>query len=77
MWRPKTWAEVEALKGQAEETSRLDFKRDVTRNPETTKDIAAMTVDRGVLVYGVAEDEASRVVSERTRAEQRRSRRYG
>jgi hypothetical protein len=66
MWRPETWNEIEALKGQAEETPILDFKRQITKNPETAKDIAAMTVNGGVIIYGVDEDKASRTASEIT-----------
>jgi hypothetical protein len=59
MWRPESWNEVELLIGQAEESPNLDFKREVTRNGrELAKDIAAMTVDGGVLIYGIDEQGA-------------------
>lgn len=58
MWRPTVWSDVEALLGDAEETITLDFKRELTSNVETAKDIAAMTVSGGVIVYGVDEDES-------------------
>jgi hypothetical protein len=57
MWKPGHWSDVEALIGQAEETAYLDFKRELARNGrELAKDLAAMTVDGGVLLYGVEED---------------------
>jgi hypothetical protein len=58
MWRPTVWSDVEALLGDAEETITLDFKRELTSNVETAKDIAAMTVSGGVIVYGVDEEES-------------------
>ncbi|HTR74536.1 MAG TPA: hypothetical protein VMH33_04675 [Solirubrobacterales bacterium] len=49
------------LIGQAEESPNLDFKREVTRNGrELAKDIAAMTVDGGVLIYGITDITARR-----------------
>jgi hypothetical protein len=64
MWRPRTWTEIQALPGQAEESSSLDFKRELTANGrETSKDIAAMTLNGGVLIYGVDEDKATRTAA--------------
>lgn len=58
MWQPETWSDLQALIGQAEESPSLEFKRAVTAdNREIAKDIAAMTVDGGVILYGVDEDE--------------------
>lgn len=63
MWRPTSWADIEALVGVAEETSRLDFKRELgNKNEETAKDIAAMTVNEGTLAYGVDADKSTGVV---------------
>lgn len=65
MWRPRTWSDVVALIGHAEETASLEFKREMTSNSrEIAKDIAAMTIDGGVLLYGIEEDNtrASRIV---------------
>jgi hypothetical protein len=57
MWQPKSWGEIEDLIGQAEESAYLDFKREVSsKGSEIAKDLAAMTVDGGVLLYGVDED---------------------
>jgi hypothetical protein len=64
MWRPRTWDEVEALKGQAQESQSLDFKRQIGTNPEIAKDIAALTVNGGVLIYGVDEDKKTLVATE-------------
>src|ERR1035438_3949191 len=64
MWRRRSWSEVNALVGQAEETPSLDFKKAVTtNNEEIAKDIAAMTVNGGVLLYGVDEDRTTRVAT--------------
>ena len=51
MWRPKTWLELKALEGHAEESRTLDFKREPGSNAEMAKDIAALTVNGGVLIY--------------------------
>jgi hypothetical protein len=61
MWAPRSWEDVAALIGSAEETSSLDFKSELSKNPEMAKDIAAMTVDGGVIAYGIEEDKTSRV----------------
>lgn len=59
MWRPETWSDLESLLGQAEETSGLDFKGEFT----STKDIAAMTVNGGTILYGVVENRETRVAT--------------
>jgi len=57
MWRPHSWDEIEALLGRAVETSTLEFKREITdKNAELAKDVAAMTRNGGILIYGIAED---------------------
>jgi hypothetical protein len=59
VWRPRSWQQVEALIGSAQESASLDFKADlpaVGKNGELAKDIAAMAVNGGVLLYGVEED---------------------
>lgn len=64
MWIPRLWTDIAALIGQAEETASLDFKRAISKNArEVAKDIAAMTVEGGVLVYGVEEDATTRRAS--------------
>ncbi len=58
MWIPKTVEELEdrVTNGSLEESPTLDFKREVpSNNKEIAKDIAAMTTDGGVLIYGVGE----------------------
>ncbi|MGO9319330.1 MAG: helix-turn-helix domain-containing protein [Solirubrobacteraceae bacterium] len=67
MWRPSSWTDLEGLVGVAEETPSLDFKRELGKNnEETAKDIAAMTVNEGVLLYGVDEDRKTRVATDIT-----------
>jgi hypothetical protein len=68
MWVPRTWPEVDALTGTAEESSVLDFKRDLPpatkpANEGVAKDIAAMSVAGGVILYGVEEDAATLVAT--------------
>jgi hypothetical protein len=64
MWIPASTAELESavLAGEVDETSQLDFKQalPVRRNDEIAVDVSAMTVDGGVLIYGVGEDEDRR-----------------
>jgi hypothetical protein len=62
MWHPTTWKELEGLLGEPESSS-LDFKRQVGKNEEIAKDIAAMTVNGGVLLYGVDEDKETCVAT--------------
>jgi hypothetical protein len=64
MWRPRTWLDLESLVGVADETANLDFKAGLTTSTkELAKDIAAMTVDGGVLLYGVEEDPTTAVAT--------------
>ena len=66
MWSPTSWHDLAALVGQVEESSALDFKREVggrASNSEVAKDIAAMTVNGGALLYGVEEDPQTRVAT--------------
>jgi predicted HTH transcriptional regulator len=55
MWVPRSYVEVEEAIGSAEETTQLDFKEALGASREIAKDIASMTIDGGVLVYGVEE----------------------
>jgi hypothetical protein len=57
MWRPTTWADVKAALNVLSEGSDLDFKdRRALGNPgEVAKDIAAMSLFGGTLVYGIDE----------------------
>lgn len=64
MWFPNTWDSVEGLKGFAAETSSLDFKRQLGTPEDIATDIAAMTVNGGTLLYGIAEDKKTVVASE-------------
>ena len=64
MWTPRSWDDITAMIGVAEEAGGLDFKRTVGGNAEVAKDIAAMTVNGGVLVYGIDEDPATGLASQ-------------
>lgn len=50
--------------GTAEEAAGIDFKRVVGSNAEVAKDIAAMTINGGVLIYGLDEDPATGLASQ-------------
>lgn len=57
---PETEQEIVSvvLSGSLEEAPGFDAKEEIpTNNHDTAKDIAAMTVDGGVIIYGIAEDE--------------------
>jgi hypothetical protein len=65
MWIPGTADQIEAAArdGGLTETSSFDAKAMLPqpgRNGELAKDIAAMTTDGGVLLYGIAEDDEGR-----------------
>lgn len=66
MWEPRDTAEIEdaARGGRLEETPSFDAKRELPatqkKNAELAVDVAAMSTDGGVLLYGVAEDEHGR-----------------
>lgn len=55
MWRPRTHAEVAAAIGFLEETPQLDFKKELGGAKEIAKDVAAMTLEGGVIAYGIDE----------------------
>lgn len=57
MWQPRTWHELEAACGVVAEAIDLDFKAQLTSNAEIAKDLAAMTVQGGVIAYGIDEDD--------------------
>jgi predicted HTH transcriptional regulator len=61
VWAPRSWSGISALIGQAEETANLDFKQELSKNPELAKDVSAMTINGGVLIYGVEEDQLTRI----------------
>lgn len=63
MWIPKSTAEIITVvtSGSLEENSSFDVKRELpSNNIEIAKDIAAMTNDGGVIIYGIDEDESKR-----------------
>jgi hypothetical protein len=64
VWHPRTWSDIEALKGHAEESSTLDFKKELGSSSEIAKDLAAMALNGGVLVYGVEEDKATGIAAD-------------
>lgn len=65
MWRPRTESEIQAGidNGVTRETSSFDAKRQLPptgRNKDLAKDICAMTVNGGVLLYGLDGDDPTR-----------------
>jgi hypothetical protein len=66
MWVPRDAAEIEqaAQSGWLEETPSFDAKRELPSTPKknanVAEDVAAMSTDGGVLLYGIAEDEHGR-----------------
>jgi hypothetical protein len=56
VWLPRSYAEVVAAIGVIEESTQLDFKRAFGKSEDIAKDITTMTLEGGVIVYGVAED---------------------
>jgi hypothetical protein len=66
MWRPSTYEDVERAIGVLTETSTLDFKKALSKGPgalDLAKDCAAMAIEGGAIVVGVAEDGAARAAS--------------
>jgi hypothetical protein len=65
VWVPKDTAEIEAAarRGELEETPSFDAKADLPvakKNASLAVDVAAMSTDGGVLLYGIAEDASKR-----------------
>ena len=58
MWVPRTFADLQLAIGSIQESSQLDFKSAVGNNNDIAKDIASMTLEGGVIVYGVDEDKS-------------------
>jgi hypothetical protein len=66
MWIPRSAAEIEevAARGDLEETHTFDAKAALPsskKNHDLAVDVAAMTVDGGVLLYGLGEDDNERL----------------
>jgi predicted HTH transcriptional regulator len=60
MWIPKDEEEIRnaLLNHSIEEGPSFDVKREIPKsNAEIAKDISAMAIDGGVLIYGIGEDE--------------------
>jgi hypothetical protein len=64
MWHPSTWTDIAALIGQAEESSTLDLKKELGSSSKIAKDLAAMALNGGVLVYGVEADRTTGIASD-------------
>jgi hypothetical protein len=65
MWIPESFDQIAraAVAGDLEESSTFDAKAPLPvpkKNVSLAVDVAAMTVDGGVLVYGIAEDDGGR-----------------
>lgn len=59
MWTPQTADDVRQAIDVLTENSQLDFKRDLSgKKPDLAKDVAAMSLEGGVIVVGVDEDDS-------------------
>lgn len=66
MWIPKNEAEIITVvqSGSLQETTTFDAKEQISSNStEIAKDIAAMTNDGGVIIYGIGEDAQQRLTA--------------
>jgi hypothetical protein len=63
MWLPKNEADIinAVNSGALEETDVFDAKKEVSKNQEVAKDVAAMANNGGVIIYGIGEDELGRL----------------
>ncbi len=59
MWQPSTFDDIDAALGTVAESPELDFKRDLSKPNDIAKDIAAMSIQGGVIAYGIDEDAQS------------------
>jgi Schlafen, AlbA_2 len=56
MWAPRTWKDIEQAIGVVSESDSIDFKKENGRNPaEIAKDVCALTLNGGVIIYGIDE----------------------
>lgn len=68
MEAPRTWQEIESyVRNRIPESNVLDFKREFGSGPELAKDVAAMTLDGGVLIYGIDEESSGNVAARITK----------
>jgi hypothetical protein len=61
VWRPEGYADIEAAIGAIAEAADLDFKRQLSKPTDIAKDIAAMSIQGGVIAYGI--DEAAQTAT--------------
>jgi hypothetical protein len=71
VWRPSNFAEIESALGVIAESPDLDFKRDLSKPSDIAKDVASMSLQGGVIAYGIDEDADSGVAGELTPIELR------
>jgi hypothetical protein len=68
MWIPRTLEELRVgMANNAHESASLEFKRELPaggKSRDIAVDVAAMAADGGTIIYGVAEDKASRGLNE-------------
>jgi hypothetical protein len=66
MWIPKSCADLIAALTDLQESSTIEFKREFPvpgRNEDLAVDIAAMTTDGGTIIYGLAENRETGVLT--------------
>lgn len=63
VWRPEGYADIEAAIGAITEAADLDFKRQLSKPTDIAKDIAAMSIQGGVIAYGIDEAAQTAIAS--------------
>jgi hypothetical protein len=63
VWRPEGFSDLDAAVGAVAESPDLDFKRQLSKPADIAKDIAAMSIQGGVIAYGIDEDPQTSVAS--------------
>ena len=66
MWTPASFSEIESAIGVIAESPDLDFKRDLSKPRDIAKDIASMSLQGGVIAYGIDEDPHTGLAGELT-----------
>jgi hypothetical protein len=63
VWRPADFETIEAAIGVISESADLDFKGELSKPTDIAKDIASMSIQGGVIAYGIAEDPETTIAS--------------
>lgn len=66
VWRPQVFSDLDSAMGVVAESADLEFKRELSKPRDIAKDIAAMSIQGGVIAYGIDEDAQTLVAREIT-----------